>query len=685
MQTPSSHAAPERKARLLTRLAWGLGGVGLLLAFAGLFLLVLNRNTPKTTAWGFWGFQSLNGIAMTLMGLLILRRLPRNLIGWLLMASGLLAALTGVSEEYAWYAIRTRPSLYASGVLAAGLGHWLWLPSYAIVAIHLPLLFPDGRYLSPRWRIVGGLGVLWMLLGSAWLIFYPGPITNLQIIANPFGLDLALFQAVTLTPSTYYLPALLPGQLLMALAALSMVLRYRRSGPEVRRQLKWFAYAAALMPIAGVLGRFDGVVFDVLLYLFVAAMPVSIAIAVLRHRLYDIDLLINRTLVYGVLTASTMALYALLVGFFSHLLQSVERSVIAFFATGVIALLFQPLRNYLQTRINRWMYGDRDHPYAVLIRLGQRLEDAARPETALTTIVETLAQALKLPYVALLLNEEGAFIEAASFGLPPAEGALKRLPLTYGGETIGELALAPRAPNAPFSEAEERLLNDLARPVEIAVHNVRLTRDLRRARRDLVRAREEERRRIRRDLHDGLGPQLAGQVLTLTAARRLAAADPQAADRLLAEAIRHAQSATEDIRRLIHELRPPALDNLGLAGALRSLASHFERSGLRIHLHLPEDLGSLPAAVETACYFICQEGLNNILRHAQASQCHLSLARGEHLCLEIRDDGVGLPVEHQPGIGLRSMRRRAEEIGGSFYIAPHPKGGTLLRVQLPVQ
>ncbi len=676
--------AVARKDRLLTCLAWALGSAGLLLAFTGLFLLTLNRDTPKTTAWGFWGFQSLNGIAMTLMGFLILRRLPRNVIGWLLMASGLLAALTGLSEEYAWYAVLTRPSLYASGVLVGGLGHWLWLPSYTIVAIHLPLLFPDGRYLSPRWRLVGGLGVLWMLLGSAWLIFYPGPITNMQVIANPFGLDLAFFKTATLTPTTYYIPALLPGQFLMALAALSMVLRYRRSGAEVRRKLKWFAYAAVLMPIAGLLGQFDGMVFDVLLYLFVAAMPVSLAIAVLRHHLYDIDLLINRTLVYGVLTASTMALYVLLVGFFSNLLQSVERSLIAFFATGVIAILFQPLRDYLQARINRWMYGDRDDPYAVLARLGRQLEDVARPEAALTTIVETLAQALKLPYAALLLNERETAIEAASFGLPPTEGPLKRLPLTYGGEAVGELALAPRAPNEPFSKAEERLLNDLARPVEIVVHNVRLTRDLHRARRDLVRAREEERRRIRRDLHDGLGPQLAGQVLTLTAARQLAADDPQAADRLLAEAIRHAQTATEDIRRLVHELRPPALDDLGLLGALRSLANHFKCSGLRIHLHLPDKMGTLPAAVETACYFICQEGLNNILRHARASQCRLTLIQNAHLHLEIRDDGVGLPTEHRPGIGLRSMHRRAEEIGGSFHIAPHPEGGTLLRVRLPL-
>ena len=235
-----------------------------------------------------------------------------------------------------------------------------------------------------------------------------------------------------------------------------------------------------------------------------------------------------------------------------------------------------------------------------------------------------------------------------------------------------------------FSPSDHRLLADLARQAGVAAHAVRLTAELQRARERLVAAREEERRRLRRDLHDGLGPQLASQTLTLSAARKLLRRDPDAAETLLADATAHAQSAITDIRRLVYALRPPALDDLGLVAALREQAAQYQASGVRIAIDAPERLPSLPAAVEVACYRIAQEALTNVVRHAEARTCRVALAVGDALCLEVRDDGRGLPPNHCAGVGLTSMRERAEELGGSCTIEPAPGGGTCVRARLPL-
>ncbi len=673
----------------LANTGWGLWGLGMTLVIAGLALLFINRAVPTPPRWGFRGIQSLIALPTLTAGAWIVTHRPRNRIGWLLLVAGFLAALTGVGEEYAVHALLAHPGRLPWGTAFASLSQWFWLPGYALLNIFVPLYFPNGRLVSLHWRVVAWLGELWIFLGCLWLFFAPGPLANLAFVENPAGLPqlASLYNGLEHYPFT----PVVPGMILMLAAVLSLAVRYRRAGHVVQQQIKWFLLSSFLTTFAGLIGYsgYFGLIpqrlANLLLIAAIYINPLAILIAILRYDLYNIDLIINRALVYAALTAATIAFYIVVVGFFGTLLHTVSRSLIAFFATGLVAMLSHPLREWLQRRINHWMYGDRDDPYAVLTRLGQRLEDAVRPQAALPTIVETLAQTLKLPYVALALKDGDRLVEMASFGLRPANSSFKRLPLTHQRERIGALMLAPRSANEPFTEAEERLLDDLARQVEIAVQNVQLTRDLRRARQELVRAREEERRRIRRDLHDGLGPQLASQALTITAARRLYAQDPQAADRLLAEAIQHAQAATDDVRRLVHELRPPALDDLGLLGAIRSLINRLERSGLQIITHLPNEIGPLPAAVETACYFICQESLNNVIRHADASQCTLTLIKNEQLHLEITDDGIGFPADHPPGIGLRSMRRRAEEIGGSFQIKSRPEGGTQVAIRLPVK
>ena len=405
----------------------------------------------------------------------------------------------------------------------------------------------------------------------------------------------------------------------------------------------------------------------------------------LRRHLSDVRLLINRTLVYGTLTAIVVGIYVAVVGYLGLLFEEETGNlVISLFATGLIALLFQPLRTYLQRGVNRLMYGERDDPYAVLSRLGQRLEAALAPEAVLPTIVETVAQALKLPYVAIALKQDEEMVVTAAYGSSVNDPVT--LPLVYQGETIGQLLLAPRRPGESLTAADWRLLQSIAQHAGVAAHAVRLTADLQRSRERLVMAREEERRRLQRDLHDGLGPVLASLPLKLDAALNLLGYNPAAANALLLELKVQTQATIVDIRRLVYDLRPPALDQLGLVAAIRQhTAAYHQVNGLQITLEAPEHLPLLSAAVEVAAYRIVQEALTNVAAHASAQTCLVRLWLDHGLCLEIRDDGVGLPQEGRMGVGLASMRERMAELGGTCVIEPAPSGGTRVVARLPLK
>ena len=393
--------------------------------------------------------------------------------------------------------------------------------------------------------------------------------------------------------------------------------------------------------------------------------------------------IIGRPLLYGTLTTIVIIGYILVVGSIGVLVQQTRVALIlSLVLIGLIAILFQPLRDRLQRAVNRLVYGERDNPYAVLLRLGKHMESTLAPDSVLPTIVETIARSLKLPYVAIALKQDDELTAIASYG-SQVETPL-RFPLVYQAEQLGELVLSPRSPGEPLTSADQRLLHDLTPQIGVAVNAVRLTVDLQRSRERLVTAREEERRRLRRDLHDGLGPQLASQTLTLTAARKLLRDDPDAAEALLADATVHVQEAITDIRRLVYALRPPALDDLGLIAALREQIANYHASGIAFTLDAPEQLPDLAAAVEVACYRITQEALTNVVRHAHALTCTIRIALQEILILEITDDGTGLAPSYRPGVGFSSMRERAEELGGSCIIESRSAGGTRVYTQLPL-
>jgi signal transduction histidine kinase len=569
--------------------------------------------------------------------------------------------------------------LHASDFVS-GTGFWLYQYTtivafflFWIGGLHFALLFPRPLAVALRPWLLASLYLLPFVLLSIYLLV-------------TFRSSTSVFGWIRLWGPTTTLHA----AVIMVLMLLTVGWQYRtnRQG-TVRLQMRWLAWSVA---VSGGLGlvlyllpplfgqpSVDPNVMGVIILTF----PAALTVAILRHNLFDIDTLLNRTLVYGALTGLVIALYVVLVSTLGVIFQARGNLFIALVATGLVAVLFQPLRDRLQRRVNRLMFGERDDPATVFSHLGKQLESAAASDTILSGLVETISQTLKLPYVGILWDSDDKTQKtAAEYGKPG--GKTVRLPLVYQGETLGSLMLAQRSEDEPFSDSEMWMLHNIARQAGTAVHVVRLSADLQRSRQRIIAAREEERRRLRRDLHDGLGPSLAAHMLTVGSARASLQTNPDAADRLLEQLENNLETTLMDVRRLVHNLRPPILDQLGFAGAVEACTAEYAQNTLEITLEMDAPLPPLPAAVEVAAYNILREGLSNVVRHAQAQHCLVRIRCSQQLRLTIRDDGSGLPPDYQPGVGLASMRERAAELGGACTITSPPGGGTEIAAMFPL-
>jgi len=412
-------------------------------------------------------------------------------------------------------------------------------------------------------------------------------------------------------------------------------------------------------------------------------IPIAIAIAVLRYNAFDMKLLLNRSLVYGGATAAVALTYIIIVG--AAILMVHERFgfAIALLATGLVIVIAQPVRDGLQRAINRLMFGDRDDPYSGVLRLKGQLESALLPEQLPRVVVETIADSLRLSYVAIELTRDDDSEIAAAAGSPVAEPVA--LPLVHRSELVGQLVVAPRAGEERLSEMDRRALRALVPQVSAAIKAVSLDLELRTSRERLVTAREEERRRLGRELHDGLGPTLAGSLLQLRAARVALADDPDRAYELLDKLERDSQQAILEVRRLARDLRPPGLDALGLLGALRERVDAFSADpNLQVDFAAPDELPALPAAVEMAAYRIVLEAVANVARHARARHCRVALSVDGGLTVSVSDDGSGFEPDLRPGVGLRSMSERAAELGGTLTVTSNNGRGTVLEARLPL-
>jgi two-component system NarL family sensor kinase len=668
--------------------AWSVWGLSLSLAVVGAVLWFLNRDLGGAA----FVPQLLLVPGFASVGVVVAVRRRGHRIGWLFLSMGLVAALTGFGFEYAVRAEVTAPGSLPAGWLWAAVAGWMWPLSFAGLGFVL-VLFPDGGLPSPRWRPLAWALGLSFGAALAWGVVRPEPIDlSVLTVDNPLGIG--LLERVVSEPLERVVGwvVFLVWAVTILACLLAPFVRWRRAGWEARQQLKWLALVAAMsaaLAVAGFLLKatdvaqgLGGLLLVVALTGLGVGIPLAVGVAILRHRLYEIDRIISRSLVYALLTACVIAAYVGLVSVLGGLLSTRASLGVSLVATVVVAVLFEPARRRIQLGVDRLLFGERRNPSAVLARLG-RLEATLAPELVLAGVAQTVASALRLPYAAVELRWPEGTVQAAH-GDPVAEPVV--VPLVYQQQPVGRLLVSPRAPNERFTGVERRLLDDLAGQVALVASAVQLTVDLQHARERLVLGREEERRRLHRDLHDGLGPTLAGVVLGLDAVHRALGGDQAAVGQLVDRLKADVQAAVADTRRLVYELRPPALDELGLVAALHKQAASLglDGQGLQVQVQAPDRLDGLPAAVEVAAYRITLEALTNARRHAQAHRCQVRLALDDGLGIEVRDDGRGLPADPADGGGLASMRERAAELGGWCQIEPVPNGGTSVRAWLPV-
>ncbi|MCP2338825.1 sensor histidine kinase [Actinomadura rupiterrae] len=622
--------------------------------------LLLGHGVPGDRRMVWWHPEVFVALSWTPIGALLTAHRAGRRVGLLMLGAGVGAAVYVLSLNLAPFAeIHHWPGAW----LPRWLSHWLWAVDTYTLTLILPLLFPDGRLVSAWFRPVLGLACLVPVVVAVHLTVDPG--------ARRFhnGVSVYPLQSIPLPIAVLIVAAL-------ALVLVSLAVRFRRAAPDVRRQIAWVVYPGLAAEAIVYIGESTRIG-DPVRNTAIVTIPVCVAIAITRYRLYDIDVVINKTLVYAGLVGVITGVYFTLVGAVS-LFASGNGGLAGLAGAVAAGVVFEPTRRRLQRGVDRMLHRERD-PYRLADRLQRRLQTASDPSAALATAASVVREALRASGVAIeVLDRDGKLAALVEDGTPPDRP--QRVPLIWHGEPVGRLIFGgERAPDA-------RLAGILARNLAELANAARLAMDVQRSRERILRTREEERRRLRRDLHDGLGPTLASLAMTVDAARITMRSDPEAADVML-ERLRSTMGRTiGELRDLVYGLRPPALDDLGLAGAIRALGGVVGSGGHGPHVEVEVEgeLAALPAAAEVAAYRIVQEALTNVYRHAKASHALVRLDLSGDLDVTVRDDGVGLPRDVRAGVGLSSMRERAAELGGTCTVRRRAEGGTLVRARLPL-
>ncbi|MFC4119075.1 sensor histidine kinase [Nonomuraea zeae] len=662
----SGKLSPARITSVLMAVVSPILGLAAILIWAGLPA----EWTPDRTVTP----QSAVIFTFPAVGAFLIHHRPRLNMAWLMCVGGLAAGVSDLAGALMFRAA-------ADGELA--LAGWMRTPSHLgwavcglTLTMLLPLYSPDGRLPSRRWRPALLLGCAAITAGAVNYLFrvpppregYPYP----EVIPNPLQITaMAPYMQVLSTISWVGIYTA------MALAALSMAVRMRRADPVGRRQIGWplFAFSGYIVFLVAA-SIWPGLLWPAIAW--AAAIPFAVAFSVMRYRLYGIDTVISRAFVAAGVVVVVSAVY-FGAGTLSSLLVSGYDQVAGVAAALFAGAFFQPLRRALQRAVDRLLYGAVGDPGV----LAERLTQAVRrgdPAKALTSVVSVLRDGLAVEGVAVeVADGEPRYVENGRVGAEPRE-----VPLIWHGERVGRLLVGAPGPRRFPAAHNERVLATLTPYAADVAHAVRMAADLQRSRERILTTREEERRRLRRDLHDGLGQTLSAMAMTINMARIRLKNSPETADALLRELHAGMSTVTGDIRELVYGLRPPALDDLGLARAVRELAGQSSPD-TEVQVEVEGSLSELPAAVEVAVYRIVQEALTNIRRHAAASSARIVVQRERSvLRVLVADDGKGLPEAHRPGVGLGSMRERAAELGGICVVSGEPGAGTRVEVMLPL-
>ncbi|MFG3685537.1 sensor histidine kinase [Micromonospora sp. NPDC047740] len=639
-------------------------GVGFLL-----WWVTAGRPLPPNGSLPTWLEPLAIMVAYGVAGGLLIDRRPDLPFGWLLAGAAVLVVGQVLILPPAYLAARQGDhSAWVTWALTSGTFSFAPIAAQGLINIRFPSGRPASRWGAILEKLIIGATVL-VLVGGILGSTTPRSVTGVPGLAHP------LTGGTLVGRVADGMLLLAPVVVLLGLAAgIGVVIRFARADGIARQQLKWRAagivVALALFPLA-VTERLPGVVNTVDAFVFV----LTLVGPVLRYRLWSIDTILRRSLVYGAITATLVVSFALLSALTTRV---VSRQIAAPIAAVAVAMSFVPLRERTQRLVDRLFYGGRQDPHRTLRDLGRQLNTVPGGD-ALGTFAHAVAAALRLPYVAIH-RVDGTPV--TSYGRP-AEPQ-HRWPLAYDGQVEGFLIASARRGEETVDERDSNLLSDLAGQLGLAMATRSLTTEVLRSRQRLVTAREEERRRLRRELHDGLGPALTAIGLTLDAARTRLHTDPPAADHHIREARDAATQALADLRKVVHGLRPPALDDLGLAGALRSQADRLTAGGpLRVTIDA-DGLPDLPAAIEVVAYRTAVEAITNTVRHSDGHQCRVRLtaAPGE-MVIQVTDDGSS-SGPWLPGVGLTAMRERAAELGGTCHAGPTPDGGGSVTARLPL-
>jgi two-component system, NarL family, sensor kinase len=617
----------------------------------GLALTVAADGVAALARWGMVTPTVTALVLAALGGLLGARGQGRRIgllflgAGWASAASILGGGYVAVGDDRGWPGI---------GVVTSASEEWLW--AFAVVPLTTVLLavFPDGRAVSPRWRPLTWLG---------W--------ATAVLLAVGSAVDAALLHTTVGAP-------------LWTIAGLggvaSLAVRWRRSAGIARQQVKYLLLAAlAVLLIYTVADLLPMALRQVAFLLVPLSLLGAVALAVLRYRLYDVDVVIRRTAVF---TGLTIVVFLTYLGVGAALgTDPSERAALV--AALVVAAVAEPARRRLQRTITRLLFGRRDEPLAAMAALRDRLRDATDEASLGAAVSEVVPRLVRTRRVALEVLVDGE--ERTVTPGPAPDGEALRLPLVHQSELLGTLVVGLREPGVPFGRADRVLLDELAHQVAAAAHAVRLTAELRTAAEQVVRAAAEERERLRRDLHDRLGPLLVGTGLTVDALRH--GHDGRASDGGLAEVSAQLRSASAEVRRIVDRLQPAALEELGLVEAVRDhLGRLAALPGVPAFVLEAEDGGPLPPAAQEAGYFLLLEAVTNVLRHARARAATVRIGRHDGILqLEVVDDGVGLAEPYVAGVGIGSMRRRALQLGGGVVVGPGPDRGTRVTATIPLE
>jgi signal transduction histidine kinase len=689
------------RPKTAARLAWSIGIVSIALMTGALVLMFIDRGVvmPASGTSGQWSLSNLlSGVVNILvptLGILLAARRPQNPIGWLFLVAGFTLGLSAFATSYALHALVSDPGSLPAGRAFAWLATWVGLIPLGVLAF-LFLLFPTGHLRSERWRPVAGF-----MIGAFALVAISTLIFATMSWKSPFGqqssgnllLGLALFA----------LPLI--GVLAASLTAL--VVRFRNSGGDERQQLKWFVTAAALVVATFFASFFSTssnsssppVVISVLQSMAFVFLWTAIAIAILKYRLYEIDVVISKTLVYGLLAAFFTVVYVAVVVGLGTAVGSTHNPFLTFLAAAVIALAFNPVRQRAKRLADRVVYGRRATPYEVLSEFSERMAGTFALDDILPRMARVLAEGTggraeiwlrvgrAIRALAIWPQDSGsapapAELEIVGDHLPGFENASRVTAVVHQGELLGAIAVTKPA-NDPLRPAEAKLIDDLAAQAGLVLRNVGLTtelmtrlEELRASRQRLVKAQDEERRRLERNIHDGAQQQLVALAVKLNLAEHLIGRDDAKVRYLVAQAKTESGEALEDLRDLARGIYPPLLADKGLAAALESQA---RKSPVPVSVR-SDGVGRYPQEVEAAVYFCCLEALQNIAKYAMARAVTVRLINETGtLTFEVTDDGQGFdPASTGYGSGLQGMADRLDALGGSLDVHSAQGEGTTI-------